>query len=344
MRNAISLAPSDRFVIRSAARFFVRAGVPDRAADVLRRSGRVLTDPWLLAADIAVATSMNRTSKNIQSGRRLVDSTSIAPLHLSELGGAIGTIEANSGARKRAQKLFVQALREPTENLIAQVEYMVRATKLLEPSTDLTHLERAHEARANHTFVIKNFDESLRLCWSWLEDEPFSSRPAVLGTVVAGMALQDAEGARQIGEAGLLSHPASPILLNNVAFALADAGRLDEARATRARLSPNAVLTGQNAVSWRATEGLLDFRSEMPEQGRAKYKMALELAQAQKDRPLATKVIAFWLAEELRAKTAAAVTVESFLARELREVSLDSDPYLELALTRLSRLGLKLVR
>jgi tetratricopeptide (TPR) repeat protein len=337
MSTAIGLAPFDRFVVRSASRFFVRAGVPDRAAEILRRSGQLLTDPWLLAAEIAVATFMQRTSKHIGSARKLIESADIAPRHLSELGGALGTVEANAGARKRAQRLFTQALREPTENVVAQAEYMVRVAKLLEPSTQWPLLERAHEARANHEFGAKNYEESFRLCWSWLRDEPFSSRPAVLGTVIASMALGDPDRATRIGLAGLRSHPGSAVLLNNVAFALADAGRLDEARAIRARLSPKASLSGLDAVAWSATGGLLDFRSGLHKDGRKKYEAALTLANSYGDDGLSTKVIAFWLAEELRVRSADAPGLAQRMVRALELTVPASDPYLELAMVRVRR-------
>src|SRR4051812_36598271 len=54
VRAAVSLAPTNRFVLRSASRFFVHKGEPDRALGLLRREGRVKSDPWLLACDIAV--------------------------------------------------------------------------------------------------------------------------------------------------------------------------------------------------------------------------------------------------------------------------------------------------
>ena len=137
LRGALALAPDSRFVLRSASRFFVHARDPARAQDLLRRSPRTRTDPWLVAAEISAATVANQTSRLIKLGRDFVTRRSLPPLHLSELAGALGTLEMGDGNNKAARKLFTQAMTAPTDNSLAQAQWAL-------PKLGLTDLPDAH--------------------------------------------------------------------------------------------------------------------------------------------------------------------------------------------------------
>jgi hypothetical protein len=55
MMTALQLAPQNRHVLRSAARLFLHVGDPECAHDLVARNDATKNDPWLIAAEIAIA-------------------------------------------------------------------------------------------------------------------------------------------------------------------------------------------------------------------------------------------------------------------------------------------------
>lgn len=52
----------------------------------------------------------------------MVESNALAPRHTSELASAIGTLEFEHGNRKGVRRMFDRAMRDPTENTVAQAD------------------------------------------------------------------------------------------------------------------------------------------------------------------------------------------------------------------------------
>ena len=85
VRVAASLAGENRFVLRSASRFYLHAGDLDLAHDVLRRSPRTKFDPWLSAAEIATAQVAAIVPRTIRTGKGLSEGGAFSDHALSEL-------------------------------------------------------------------------------------------------------------------------------------------------------------------------------------------------------------------------------------------------------------------
>jgi len=119
MRVALALAPENRFILRAGARFLVFNEDPSAAHWLLSRSDAARHDPWLTAAEIAVADVAKQPPQLVRAGRNMLESGKFAPRHLAELAGAIGTLELNSGKNRRARKLFEQSLIDLNENALA---------------------------------------------------------------------------------------------------------------------------------------------------------------------------------------------------------------------------------
>lgn len=71
IRMALYLDPQNRFVARAAARFFIHIGDNERAADVIKKTGFVKYDPWLMASDISIATVRGKRSGYIKRGQQI---------------------------------------------------------------------------------------------------------------------------------------------------------------------------------------------------------------------------------------------------------------------------------
>ena len=122
---ALELAPTNRYVLRSACRLWLHIGNSERAHDVVVRAEICRYDPWLLAAEIAVSNVINKTPKYVKIARGLITSQKYSYYHISEMASALATLELGAGRLKTSKKLFDISLKHPTENSIAQVALVI---------------------------------------------------------------------------------------------------------------------------------------------------------------------------------------------------------------------------
>src|SRR5690606_5181012 len=120
---ALRASPANRFVLRSAARFFVHDGEPDRAISAISKSGRS-DDPWIMATQVSLA-DMQRDSRAFRAKdvRSLLNS-GLPPAQLVELAIAFATLEISHGAIKPARKLISLFREHLNENAAAQIKWI----------------------------------------------------------------------------------------------------------------------------------------------------------------------------------------------------------------------------
>jgi tetratricopeptide (TPR) repeat protein len=301
MDVAVELAPNSRFVLRSAARFFVHVGDPERAWFALLRSQATPIDPWLIASEIAVQAVLGKASDLVKAGRRMLDAGGYGPLHLSELASALGTLEMEASSGRESRRLFRKALLEPTENSVAQVGWALH--KMGASELDPAYVEKeSFEAHAWTSFYSATWEAALSASRKWLDDQPFSSRPAVLGSYVASVWSQDhLEGVR-LARAGLRANPDDPMLVNNLAYSLANLGRLDEAAKVLEQMR-NRSRRVEVEVMRLSTGGMIEYRRGRPDAGRALYLQGLEKANGPGLERLLARACSFMAMEEKRANT-----------------------------------------
>jgi hypothetical protein len=179
---ALGLAPQNRFILRAASRFFLHIGEHDRAHRLLSRSGIVRTDPWILAAEIATADAIRKSSSFAKLGKKFLDAGRFNDQHLSELASAVGTLEFKSGNDKRARKMIDVSLREPSENAIAQAVWISRT---ISSRVEVPQSGSSAEATAWTAYGDGHWERALEESDKWQEDQPFSSRPAAHGSFIA---------------------------------------------------------------------------------------------------------------------------------------------------------------
>lgn len=300
MKIAVSLAAYHRHVIRAAARLFVHFNKIRDAEGVFRVKSAVRRDPWLVSAEIAVASVAGKSSSLIKVGREMLTSKSFAPKETSELASALGTLELEAGNTKAAKRLFQSALVDPTDNSIAQVEWASRrlGSSLLLPK----HLDfpLTYEARALQGYQSQDWEASLESSRWWLADEPYSSRPAVLGSFVAAVGLEDHARAIELATIGLQANPNELALINNLAFSSASLGQFDVAEHHLEHLR-SMPPTPQGNVLSLATTGLLRFRQGRLDEGNALYLAAITQAGETKQSLLGATATAFYVLEVTRA-------------------------------------------
>ncbi len=309
---ALKLDSQNRFVLRSATRFFIHINRAERAHQILRRSDASKSDPWLMAAEIAVSSAAGGSSRFAKTGQRIIADDHFKPSELTELASAIATLELENGKARDARKLFRKALVSPTENSVAQVEWASRRIAGLDEIrvSQFNNVPRVYEAQAWEHYTSGNWVNALEESWKWSYDQPFSSRPISFGSYVASTVLGDYQQGVRILKLGRIANPDDPMLLNNLAFACASLGDTRKAQEAFDQINLSKVLGAQEVVV-TATEGLLAFRSGRIAEGRAHYLRAIEMASQY---PKRYKIMAsiYYAREEMLAKT-----IEAAKAREL---------------------------
>jgi Flp pilus assembly protein TadD len=302
--TALALAPSSPFVIRSAARFFLNDGDHERALSVVRRAPNLSADPWLLAAEVAIADATGRGTRFGRAARALLSRGAFSPKHISELACALATVELESGNRRMARKLFIVGLETPTENAAAQAEWAFSEIDNLDVTTRVTP-ERSYEAEALNDLGRGEWDLAVDNAKLWRLDEPFSARAAYFGSWTASVVTDDPELALQFADLGLSTKPKDKLLLNNKAVALALLGRPQEARDTIQQLQLPELKDGMEAT-YIATQGMIEYRFGNPEIGRILYEKAREVTRRQKNTREEAWSMLFQAREERRFDVSAA--------------------------------------
>jgi Tfp pilus assembly protein PilF len=279
MHIAMALAPDSRYILRSAACCFVSIGQPQAAHQFLVQSSATQQDPWLLATELATANAAGRPPQFMKTARSMLDRGTFSPFQLSELASEVGTLDLGGGNDRRARKLLRQALVEPTENSLAQVEWASHVTPgIIIPDSSLD-LPLADEARALHAAEEGDWLDALASATKWLGDQVFSSQAAMVASHAASVGLMDWDEGFEKAVFGLQSHPQSAGLLNNAAYPLIEMGKYDEAAEFLGRVRTEWAQV-DDQICLQATKGLLAFRTGYPELGRRLYERSIEVARS----------------------------------------------------------------
>lgn len=282
MEIALHLSSSSRYVLRSAARLFAHFEDIDYAHELLRRNDAVKHDPWILAAEIALASIRGRNSRFIKKGLNIVNTKSIAPIHFSELSSAIATIELENGNRKKSKNLFLLSLIDPTSNSLAQFEWANFKENLFDLGDSDNIDEKFYEAKALSAYHKDEWQKSILNAEDWFIETPFSKRPILLGSHIASTFLDDHKLSINFCKAGLISHPNDPQLLNNMAYSLAINDQTEEANKKIEIALNQTDIERSTLICLKATQGLSLFRDGNEEAGRLLYLNAIEEAKNEK--------------------------------------------------------------
>jgi tetratricopeptide (TPR) repeat protein len=301
------LAPENRFVLRSAARFFVHAGgkIPQVSVDqglrLLRKSRLLREDPWLMAAEISLSAIADDPTRVLRRAKKLADADTLRPWDLSELNGALGTLAIEQGGLGKPSKHFARSLRQPTENALAQAQWASdahHAITLLPQSFEQWRAPPFEALALKHRSEEK-WSEAIADCRAWSTMEPTSTRPLILGAFIAEVALEDGDIAREFSERALILEPNAYWANNNLAVALAYNDKLDEAQRYATKFQPDSVSDDCKAAYW-ATLGLIEYRRGNRETGMDLYLKAADTEYAVRTPYVRALVIWHLIREEAR--------------------------------------------
>lgn len=301
MKVALNLGNNNRFILRSASRCFMHLGEPDRAIAILNRSGICAIDPWIASAEIAIAERTGLKSRSISKARDLIKNENLTPLSKSELAISLGTLEMKGGSVKLAKKFMNQALIDPTENALAQAEWMVTQLKIdVDAMVQLRSIVPAsYEAAAVHLYYKKQFEQSLKAAEMWGKFQFLSSRPIIISMFLSSAFLNDDLKAIYIFENSLPAQRNDPLAINNYAFSLARIGRIKDALKELSEADFSDI-SDDEKLTITATNGLICFRKGNIEEGRKLYSMAIRGFEFLNDRRSAAMAAYYWAVEEKR--------------------------------------------
>lgn len=335
MRVACAISPDNRFVLRSAARLLVHQGDVLEAHRLLVRSAATGRDPWLMAAEVGVASSAGIGPVFARPARNVIGSGNHPPLSLTELSSALASVELDSGKVNRAKKLFRESLECPTENSLAQAEWASEHIPGFQVNVDDFQVPRRFEAEAWQSLSGGDWQRALDSALCWLKDQPFSSRPALLASYLSSSLFQDYERSVRLLTTTLIKNPRHPGLTNNLAFALANQGKLEEAQKYLSSLGPPS--SGDSAsITLLATQGLVMFRRGQASEGRLLYEEAIARARQQSLQKYVSLATIYLAREELLADSEEKIKA---LHRAVDESRKCGDKDLLMLLARLIRQG-----
>ena len=253
-----------------------------QAHHILTDSDRTPHDPWLMAAEIAVANSIPQTPNYVQKARNAISEKLFQESHVSELAAAVATIDWRNGAVRKAKRLFNQSLCQPTENSIAQAVWVSSQDNLIDLNRSLWSRPNAYEAKARDFYLKREWKQATVQCELWQHDQPFSIGPALDGSFISIVALNDFHLAEQFALTGLAANHNEFSLLNNLAVALINLKNFDEAQRRLSQIILSKINSAYREIAQitkLATTGLLLYRTGKMKEGRQLYVDARSLAE-----------------------------------------------------------------
>lgn len=304
MNYAVSLAPHSRYVSRCAARFYVHIKDYDRAKRVLLDNGYIKSDPWLLAAEIAVESVMDRSSRYLKTGRQLVLSGNVSSFSSSELCLAICNEDRNSGKRRDANKMYERGMVDPNDNSLAQAEFFAKEKGI--SNIDFNSFQRIvhkNEADTRRALSEEKHEEAFISSLKWMLDYRFEHRPIEFAFGISCDYLKKYDYAINIVKRFLITNPKDLTATNNLVYVLGLSDRIDEAEQVleninkRHNISENSITS--NGICLIATCGLIEYRKGNISEGRKMYNTAIMAANKQKNKNLSAKARLNMIREEV---------------------------------------------
>lgn len=301
IKNALILAPHNRFIVRCAARFFMHIDKVSEARFAVEKYQFLKHDPWVLAIELSI---QKRRSKYLKLSKAVIEKHRVSEFHSSELASALGTVEMSSGAIKKAVKLFGYSLRTPTNNSIAQAQWIENEHKLGIPLNDATvSSDIAHEAQFYQFLESGKWNESMKLAERWAQYEPYSTRAIMYMSYISLVCQNDPVNCIVESKKGLQLRKNDFFFLNNLVVSYAHQGEIEKAEEKFALINKQNLDKKETTV-YNATKGLLAFKHGNVDEGRKLYQGAVnELQVKHKNVRGKNLALLFWAREEILSQT-----------------------------------------
>jgi len=303
--TAIQLDGFNRYIVRSAGRFFIHCNEPDIAYRLAQRAIDYDRDPAILAFQIN--SSMLGGGRTPKLGRISIDKLAQhEALRYSELVASLGVTELKAGKEKQARRLFQLAWSTPTETVTAHAEWIIRNIFPVLREKERIDYSISAEASAWRNYYDLKLRTAIDYAREWSLEEPYSTHPFLCASGIACSA-QDYERAIDFAHEGLGANPQDHLLKNNLAFAYLKRGKLEAAKQVLDSIPRNVRETESEFLI--ATSGLYEFKRGNIERGREYYLKAFSLCKRKGNLKAAAKALLSLAIAEREAHTETAMEI-----------------------------------
>jgi Flp pilus assembly protein TadD len=295
---ATYLSPSSRTAAFNLASFRVTSGDLTGALNELRRIEQFypsdLKIPFAMATARLHCGDPEGAAKVLTRVKSETRAWRASRRDRAELKANLAIIEYRLGRRDRAEvtETVRKALKDSEYQSLGIAKML---TSLYSHRSDASTLEELYqtllqlhdeaelyEIEARLAILKGEFRRAVDLSMRWVEREPFDSDAAALATYLLSDIAHDYKTATHIGAEALKRIPDAKAVTNNVAYALALAGRPKEARKFLPKVFPN----DKSRPFFVATEALIRLASGDIEGGSRGYEQAAAIAAEQGDEDL----------------------------------------------------------
>lgn len=279
---ALYFDSNNRFVVRAASRFYLHIGERKKAVSVLRHSSLLRKDPWLLASEISVSQLCDKSTSNVKRAIQAIESRNYSDFDLTELRSAVGMEELKNGAYKKGAGLINKSLVDPSDNSFAQAQWAIN-NKQLTLDMPLLINPLYGEANCYELYRKADYENALDAAMTWQALTPYSYKCAMYGSKIATIHLQQYDKSKDMLKNYLLTNKEESVerrtAQNDLAYALALNNKPDEAQGylDKAFKGVDFLQMRKEDICLIATQGLVEFRKENPDEGSVWYEKAMEL-------------------------------------------------------------------
>lgn len=278
INTALYLDCHNRYIVRSAARFFIHRNKGEAAIAVLRRSGLTKKDPWLMASEISVSRQFDKRSPFLKKAFQLVESKDFSDFDLSELRGTIGMEELENNGFKKSRQLFNQSLVAANDNSFAQAQWVAnnRNLELLFPNAPINVLYK--EALCYDKFFEGDYKSALQYAIQWQDEVPYSLKCVMFGSGISTTFEKDYKTSIRLLNNYLRTNQRNKAALNDLAYAYALNNDTINAQKTIDIATKEIDKTRVELadICLVATQGLVFFREGDEKKGSYYYERAIE--------------------------------------------------------------------
>lgn len=316
MDAALYLDKNNRFIVRSASRFYHHYDKDsEHAIAIIKKSEFAKYDPWLMSAEIGYSSILERKSTMAKTGMDFLKYSSHNDFDITELASSLGTLEFFNGKVRQAKKYINQSLLKPNDNSIAQAKWMSDGMNGLDIVIHNYNIPLAFEADAITALEQENYSQALQSSISWIDDEPYSTRPVKVASYIQSIFFNQNNTAISILRRGLEVNPNDLMLNNNLVYVLIRKGNIEEAvKVFKKKIFPRIASSDDvSKLFLTATTGLLFYKDNLPDEGRKMYQRAIELAKAANNEYLVALATVHYLKEEVEH-----IKIKSELSHEIK--------------------------
>lgn len=321
--TAIQLDGFNRYIVRSAGRFFIHCNEPDIAYRLAQRAIDYDRDPAILAFQIN--SSMLGGGRTPKLGRISLDKLpQHEALRYSELVASLGVIELKAGKEKQAKRLFQFAWSTPTETVTAHAEWIIRNIFPFLREQEKIDYSISAEASAWRKYFDLQLKAAIEYAREWSLEEPYSTHPFLCASGIACSA-EDYDLAIDFAQEGLGANPQDYLLKNNLAYAYLKRGKLVAAKQVLDSIPRHIRETESEFLM--ATSGLYEYKKRNIDRGRDFYLGAFSLSKKKGNFKAAAKALLSLAIAEREAHTETAI---EFRERALAESETIVEPSIKL--------------